>query len=158
MAQIGSALPWGGRGRGFESRYSDHAECPYRALRIIFTQNHSKKGTRENVLPGFCFRKWCALPVSLSPPGLLQPAVRWGSHINPPSLCFKAGAAFPFLIGLQGTQSNIQQLCRFLLRTSRLFPQPPVDGFTPVTWFFFDCSCKTTPLIVVRLCLLKEIV
>ena len=23
MAQIGSALPWGGRGRGFKSRYSD---------------------------------------------------------------------------------------------------------------------------------------
>ena len=24
MAQIGSALPWGGRGRGFKSRHSDH--------------------------------------------------------------------------------------------------------------------------------------
>lgn len=24
VAQFGSALPWGGRGRGFESRRSDH--------------------------------------------------------------------------------------------------------------------------------------
>ena len=24
IAQFGSALPWGGRGRGFKSRYSDH--------------------------------------------------------------------------------------------------------------------------------------
>ena len=28
MAQFGSALPWGGRGRGFKSRYSDQKECP----------------------------------------------------------------------------------------------------------------------------------
>ena len=26
---VGSVLPWGGRGRGFKSRHSDHAECPY---------------------------------------------------------------------------------------------------------------------------------
>ena len=30
VAQIGSALPWGGRGRRFKSCHSDHAECPYR--------------------------------------------------------------------------------------------------------------------------------
>ena len=25
----GSALPWGGRGRGFKSRHSDHFKSPY---------------------------------------------------------------------------------------------------------------------------------
>ena len=29
MAKFGIALGSGPRGRGFESRYSDHAECPY---------------------------------------------------------------------------------------------------------------------------------
>ena len=28
VAQFGSALPWGGRGRGFESRQSDHLKAP----------------------------------------------------------------------------------------------------------------------------------
>ena len=28
MAQFGSALPWGGRGRGFKSRYSDQKKKP----------------------------------------------------------------------------------------------------------------------------------
>ena len=29
VAQIGSALPWGGRGRRFKSCHSDHGECSY---------------------------------------------------------------------------------------------------------------------------------
>ena len=27
VAQLGSALDWGSRGRGFKSRHSDHFEC-----------------------------------------------------------------------------------------------------------------------------------
>ena len=30
VAQFGSALEWGSRGRRFDSSHSDHAECPYR--------------------------------------------------------------------------------------------------------------------------------
>ncbi len=48
MAQIGSALPWGGRGRGFKSRYSDQIitaillyGCYYLLVRIppVFAEN-----------------------------------------------------------------------------------------------------------------------
>ena len=38
----GSALPWGGRGRGFKSRHSDHFKSPY--LRRL-----------QGIVSGVCF-------------------------------------------------------------------------------------------------------
>ena len=32
MAQPGSALPWGGRGRGFKSRYADSTFFPHTSI------------------------------------------------------------------------------------------------------------------------------
>lgn len=34
MAQFGSALPWGGRGREFKSPYSDHFEMIRLSMKI----------------------------------------------------------------------------------------------------------------------------
>ena len=41
MAQFGSALPWGGRGRGFKSRHSDHVGASFVSLAPIFYKNQS---------------------------------------------------------------------------------------------------------------------
>ena len=35
VAQLGRALPWGGRGRGFKSRHSDHTECFYSIRKVL---------------------------------------------------------------------------------------------------------------------------
>ena len=53
MAQFGSALPWGGRGRGFKSRYSDQKKKPanehFARLRAFF-MSCAEKGI-PSVLP-----------------------------------------------------------------------------------------------------------
>ena len=41
VAQFGSALPWGGRGRGFKSRHSDHVGASFVSLAPIFYKNQS---------------------------------------------------------------------------------------------------------------------
>ena len=51
MAQIGSALPWGGRGRGFKSRHSDQA----RNERICVRFCHCGKDPVWIVQTGFLF-------------------------------------------------------------------------------------------------------
>ena len=35
VAQIGSALEWGSRGRRFDSCHSDHTECPYGTYKMF---------------------------------------------------------------------------------------------------------------------------
>ena len=55
MAQIGSALPWGGRGRGFKSRYSDQSSrctlvhrllsfCPSPAEQFFLVKHNGCQG------------------------------------------------------------------------------------------------------------------
>ena len=48
VAQFGSALPWGGRGRGFESRQSDHFS-PFLERAIFFEDYVGKEDVVDSM-------------------------------------------------------------------------------------------------------------
>ncbi len=43
VAQLGSVLEWGSRGREFESRHSDHAECPVMDALFFYCKNSERR-------------------------------------------------------------------------------------------------------------------